>query len=82
MHRLKYIYDLDISLIQQYVIKFVSDLRHICGFSPGPPVSSTNKTNRLNMTEILLRVALNTINQTKPNHIDVIFNCNVLQVKS
>ena len=36
-------------------------------FSPGPPVSSTNKTDRHYITEILLKVALNTINQTKPN---------------
>ena len=35
-------------------------------FSPGTPVSSTNKTDRHNITEILLKVALNTINQTKP----------------
>jgi hypothetical protein len=28
------------------------------------PVSSTNKTDRHDITEILLRVALNTINQT------------------
>jgi hypothetical protein len=33
-------------------------------FSPGTPVSSTNKTDRHNLTEILLKVALNTINQT------------------
>ena len=33
-------------------------------FSPGTPVSSTNKTDRHNIAEILLRVALNTINQT------------------
>ena len=32
-------------------------------FSLGIPVSSTNKTDRHNMTEILLKVALNTINQ-------------------
>jgi hypothetical protein len=32
-------------------------------FSPGPPVSSTNKTYRHDMTEILLKVALCTINQ-------------------
>jgi len=32
-------------------------------------VSSTNKTNRHNITEILLKVTLNTINQTKPNHL-------------
>ena len=32
-------------------------------FSPGTPVSSTNKTDRHDITEILLTVALNTINQ-------------------
>ena len=32
-------------------------------FSPGTPVSSTNKSNRHDITEILLKVALNTINQ-------------------
>jgi hypothetical protein len=32
--------------------------------SPGPPVSSTNKTDRNDITEILLKVALNTIKQT------------------
>jgi hypothetical protein len=31
-------------------------------FSLGTPISSTNKTDRHNMTEILLKVALNTIN--------------------
>ena len=35
-------------------------------FSPGTPVSSTNKTDRHNITEILLKVALNTINLNKP----------------
>ena len=33
-------------------------------FSPGTPVSSTNKTDHHDITEILLEVALNTINQT------------------
>ena len=33
-------------------------------FSPSPPVSSTNETDRHDITEILLKVALNTINQT------------------
>jgi hypothetical protein len=33
-------------------------------FSLGPPVSSTNKTDRHDITEILLKVALNTIKQT------------------
>jgi hypothetical protein len=32
-------------------------------FSSGTPVSSTNKTDRHDITEILLKVALNTINQ-------------------
>jgi hypothetical protein len=30
-------------------------------FSPGTPVSSTNKTDRHDIAEILLKVALNTI---------------------
>jgi len=33
-------------------------------FSPGPPVSSTNKTDRHDIAEILLKVALNIIKQT------------------
>ena len=37
-------------------------------FSPGPTFSSTNKTDRHNITEILLKVALNTIKQiNKPS---------------
>ena len=35
-------------------------------FSPGTPVSSINKTDRHDITEILLKVALNNINQ--PTH--------------
>jgi hypothetical protein len=35
-------------------------------FSPGTPVSFTNKTNHHDISEILLKVALNTIKQTKP----------------
>ena len=31
--------------IQHYVIEFVSDLRQVAVFFPGPPVSSTNKTD-------------------------------------
>ena len=34
-------------------------------FSPGTPVASTNKTVRSDIAEILLKVALNTIKQTK-----------------
>ena len=33
-------------------------------FPPGPPVSSTNKTDRHHITVILLKVAINTIKQT------------------
>jgi hypothetical protein len=33
-------------------------------FSPGTPVSSTNKTDRHDLTEIVLKVTLNTIKQT------------------
>jgi hypothetical protein len=42
--------------MQQYVIKFNSDLRQV-SFSVGTPVSSTNKTDRHNITEILMKVA-------------------------
>jgi hypothetical protein len=51
--------------VQHYVIKFVSDLQQVSGFFwvlwfP-PPI----KTNRHNITEILLKVTLSTIKQTK-----------------
>ena len=49
--------------VQHYVIKFVSDLRQVGGYFPGPPVSSTNKSDRHDITEILLKVALNQPNQ-------------------
>ena len=48
--------------IQHYVIKFVSDLRQVCGFSPGTQVSSTTKIRRHDIAEILLKVAQNTYN--------------------
>jgi hypothetical protein len=50
--------------IQHCWIKFVNDLLQDQGrrFSPGTPVSSTNKTDHHELTEILLKVALNTIN--------------------
>jgi hypothetical protein len=35
-------------------------------FFPGTPVSSTHKTDNHDITEILLKVALNTISKTKP----------------
>ena len=45
------------------LIKFVCDLRQFGGFLPSLPVSSTNKTDRHDITEKLLKVALNTIKQ-------------------
>jgi hypothetical protein len=40
-------------------------LAHGRWFSPGTPASSTTKTGRHNIAEILLKVALNTKNQIK-----------------
>jgi hypothetical protein len=39
-------------------------LAHGRWFSPGTPASSTTKTSRHNIAEILLKVALSTINQS------------------
>jgi hypothetical protein len=44
-------------------------------FSPGTPASSTTKTGRHDIAEILLKVALNTINQIKYLRN---FECNVI----
>jgi len=46
--------------IQHYVIKFVGDLRQVGGIL----VSSTNKTDCHDITEILFKVALNIITLT------------------
>jgi hypothetical protein len=40
------------------------DLRQVDGFPPETPLSSTNKTDRYDRTEILLKVVLNTITLT------------------
>jgi hypothetical protein len=45
--------------------KVVQLLAHGWWFSPGTPASSTTKTVRHDIAEILLKVALNTINQFK-----------------
>ena len=42
-------------------------LAHGRWFCPGTPASSTSKTGRHDIAEILLKVALNTINQIKSN---------------
>jgi hypothetical protein len=44
-------------------------LAHGRWFSPGTTASSTTKTGRHDIAEILLKVALNTINQIKSNQI-------------
>ena len=54
--------------IQHYVIKFDSEFVTDHWFSPDIPVPSTNKTDCHNITEILLKVVLNTI--THPNPVD------------
>jgi hypothetical protein len=51
-------------LIQHYVIKFVSDLLQSVVFS-------TNKTDRHDITEILLKVALNTKTPNQENTIKI-----------
>ena len=55
-------------LDKHYVKKFVSD-QVATGrwFPPGTPVSSTNKADRHDITDIWLKVALNSINH-KPNY--------------
>ena len=50
--------------IQHYVISLSVN----CDFSQGTPVSSTNKIDKHNIIEILLKMALNTINH-KPQTI-------------
>ena len=50
--------------IEHYVLKFkVTCDRSV--LSPGTLVSSTNEADRHDITEILLKVMLNTINQTE-----------------
>ena len=44
-------------------------LAHGRWLSPGTPASSTTKTGRHDIVEIMLKVALNTKNQIKPNQI-------------
>jgi pectin methylesterase-like acyl-CoA thioesterase len=50
--------------IQHYVIKFVSKVATGRWFSPGIQVSYNSKTDHQDITEMLLKVVLNTINQT------------------
>jgi hypothetical protein len=55
-------------LVAKYQIPVINSCLEKCEasglFSPGTPVSSTNKTDRHDIAEILLKVALNTITLT------------------
>ena len=51
--------------------KVVSDLWQVCGFPPCSPVSFTNKTDRHDITEILLNVALNPTTLTRQQKINM-----------
>jgi hypothetical protein len=51
------------------VIKFVSGLRQADVFFPGNPVSSTNKSDRYNIAEILLKRALRRLDRIVPAHL-------------
>ena len=54
-------------------------LAHGRWFSPGTPASSTTKTGRHDISEILLKVALNTINQIQLNPLNYIANIHMEQ---
>jgi hypothetical protein len=52
--------------------------------SPGPPVSSTNKTDCHDIAEIFFKVALNAKNKIKSNQIDLqilITPCDLVDLK-
>ena len=55
-------------MIQHYVIKFVSDLRQ--WFSLGTMVPSNNKTDRHDITEIVLKVTLSAIKTKPKSHLE------------
>jgi hypothetical protein len=48
----------DVYSVQHYEIKFVSDLWQVGGFLRSTPVFSSNKTDRHDIAEILLKVEL------------------------
>jgi hypothetical protein len=59
----------EVHSIQHYVIKFVNDAFFSC-----VPVSSTNKTDHYEITEILWKVTLNTITLAKKVNVFLILN--------
>jgi hypothetical protein len=56
-------------LIDAAIDKVYQLLTHGWWFSPGTSASSTTKTSRHDIAEILLKVALNTKNQKSINHL-------------
>jgi hypothetical protein len=60
----------DVYSIENYMIKFVSDLRQVGGFLRVTPVSLANKTDRHDIIKSLLKVALNTITLIPNPNID------------
>jgi hypothetical protein len=56
--------NIDGQQFHQYLIKFVSDLRQVGGFLQLLRLPPSNKTDHHDITEILLKLALNTIKQT------------------
>ena len=56
-------------------VKVCQWLATVWWFSPGPPFSSTNKTDHHDITEILLKVTLNTIKQTNKKQTHLISLC-------
>jgi hypothetical protein len=50
---------------------YVSDLQQVDGISPGVPISSTNNTDRHDMTEIFFESGVNYIITIKPNQANI-----------
>ena len=64
-----------VSLLNTTLCNKVCQWLAICmWFSPGTPVSSTIKIDRHDITEILFKVALNTINQSNHQKFENAFN--------
>ena len=68
--------------VQHHVIKFVSDVWQVVGFLlPDTPVFFTNETYNHDITEILLKVALNNIKPTN-NQLTLNNNQSIIQSTS
>ena len=67
-----------IQAIQHYVIKFVSDLRQVGGFLRVLQFPPSIKTDHHDITKILLKVALNTINHKPTYNPPNVFNFRLL----